>query len=725
MGFKGAALVSTALVLSLVAMASDASAQAQAAPTPPEGGAEAVEEVIVTARRRNERLQDIPVAGTAINTQTIQDQGGVRDLRSILDNAPGVNYNDVGYSVNSEPTIRGAGGGRGAASNTGEPGVGLFRDGVFVPGGAIGGKTFTRMDLFDLERVEVLRGPQGALYGRDAVGGAINAITRRPQFDREGYVRAQYGSFERAELEGVVNEQIIADVLALRVGVEINDQNGGYLDNPFNGRILDTDAYGGARAALRLKRGRLDATLTADYFARESPGVFSALEKIPNAIQNRDDIPLNARTGVLQQAATVTLQATYDLGFATLSSVTGWRTRNTTLFTDEDGFTPAQCPAIRAFTGSQNCQAGVAGKRPDETDRVFTSAHLTGGADALTWLVGGEYTVVDYDFRVIRRGGPNSTDQIAIGENTSYAVYGSVGYDLTEKLNLTGELRYTAEQKDFSAQTNNVSNTGVITVVRPVASSSESDNISYTAAATYKFTPDFMVYARSGTAYRAGGFNTDPGTPATDPRPITIPYDDEETSSQEIGSKLRFGRWGTAAVAIFRSETDGVLIADTNGLPIAPVTFLRNGGTSEVSGFELEGTARKRLAGGMLRLSAGYAQAEGEITAGTDKGRIINRIPERSYNGNVNYRRLWSPGNAWFVNLNVKAERGGFQDIQNTFRLNPFTRVNARAGVDLSDWRLVVFSQNVTDERYAVFEGPSARRYNSPRTVGVEVSKRW
>ena len=690
--------------------------------------ADAVEQVVVTARRRVERLQDIPVAGTAISGQLIEDQGGFSSMRQIFDNAPGVNYFDTGTTINSEPTIRGQGGGRGNASNSAESAVGLFRDGVFVPGGTIGGKSYTRMDTFDLERSEILRGPQGALYGRNSVGGAINVITAKPGFTFGGKARASLSTNERMESEFIVNLPLVADTLALRVGLDASRQREGFYYNPSRVEFSDRERYAGARVALRYSKGPLDATLSADHFSLLTPGVLAVLS-IPGAVDDPFIMEHNSRDNFNQHGTTVTLQASYDLGFATLTSVTGYRQRDTTLYTDDDGSVPARCPAIVAFT-RRPCNPNAFGRRPDETERFYTSNHLTGSFwNNSDWLVGVEYTQVESQFRVESRGIPAPRDVRGSSDFRSAAVFGSVDLNVAPRLDVSLEGRYTRDDKQYQTANFalNPTTLAVTAITRPVNAQSDPDNFSYAAAATFRLTPDWMVYGRVGTGYRAGSFNADPGTPETDPRPITIPYDDETTTSYEAGSKIALGRWANAALTAFKSRTENLVVADTNGVPIAPIVFLRNGGTGEVWGVELEGTVRGRapVIGGRVRFSFGISHSDGEIVEGPDAGKKINRIPDLSYNTNLNYRRPLGGPYTFFANVNTKTEEGGFFDIQNVFELQSFTRADGRLGLEVNDTRFTLFSRNLTDELYKVFQTAAAYRLNQPRVVGVEISRKW
>ncbi len=141
---------------------------------------EQLETIVVTARRRAEPLQAVPSSGIALDGTAILDLG-IRDGRSLIAEVPGALVIDTGPSFDNEIIVRGAGAGR---QTNAEVAAGLYRNGAFIAGGNLGGRNFSTLDFFDAERVEVLRGPQGALFGRNAVGGAINIVSARPTSDR-------------------------------------------------------------------------------------------------------------------------------------------------------------------------------------------------------------------------------------------------------------------------------------------------------------------------------------------------------------------------------------------------------------------------------------------------------------------------------------------------------------------------------------------------------------
>ena len=176
--------------VSFAAMAAWSAPAAAQTPAPGDASEVTVGEVVVTARRREERLVDVPTAASIIDGAQLAERGGAGGSGELLATQPSVRFNNLTSTLTSEISMRAS---STARATNGDPSVGLYRNGAYVGGGAIGGRNFSRLDFFDIGRVEVLRGTQGALYGRNAVGGAVNIVSARPEFDHEGYVDLRYG----------------------------------------------------------------------------------------------------------------------------------------------------------------------------------------------------------------------------------------------------------------------------------------------------------------------------------------------------------------------------------------------------------------------------------------------------------------------------------------------------------------------------------------------------
>ncbi|HEX4097268.1 MAG TPA: TonB-dependent receptor plug domain-containing protein, partial [Caulobacteraceae bacterium] len=251
-----------------------------ATPAPATGSDTTVlDEIVVTARKREERLRDIPTAGTALGADLIREIGGVATAQSLLTNTPGVNFANTSNPVTSEVSIRGSGTSR---ATTAESGVGLFRDGAYIGGGTVLGRTFTDIDLFDAERIEVLRGVQGGLNGRNAEGGAINVISARPTQKFEGYAFGDVANNDHYEGQLVVNVPI-DEHWAARFGADLMDQDKGFYKLPLLNRYADQQYKHFYRGQLNFNDGPFTANLLVDSGQEELPGLVYQLNTFPSA----------------------------------------------------------------------------------------------------------------------------------------------------------------------------------------------------------------------------------------------------------------------------------------------------------------------------------------------------------------------------------------------------------------------------------------------------------
>jgi len=231
-----------------------------------------LEEVIVNARRRDERLMDVPAAISVISENDtallVLD-----DIADYLRQVPGAILVNAGPEYLSDISMRGQGGGRIGFS---ESATGIFRNGLYVAGGGFGGRSLSRMDFFDMESMQVYRGPQGALYGRNAVGGAVNVISKRPSNTSEGWAKLDYNNLDRTILEAVLNIPA-DDQFAFRLGGYYLDQEDGFITDINTGSILDQSNQKGVRAALEARPTEsFTVNLTVEYRESEAAS-FSSL----------------------------------------------------------------------------------------------------------------------------------------------------------------------------------------------------------------------------------------------------------------------------------------------------------------------------------------------------------------------------------------------------------------------------------------------------------------
>lgn len=714
-----------------------------AAPAPAAAQETAVGEVVVTARKREESLRDIPAAGSAFGAEQIQAMGGIANTQSLLQNVPAVNFANTSNPVTSEVSIRGSGTSRATAA---EAAVGLFRNGVYIGGGQVGGRTFTKTDFFDVGRIEVLRGVQGALNGRNAVGGSINIVSARPGPERTGYAMFEVGDHERTELQLVHNEPL-GEHFSLRLGADLMKQPEGFYYNPARDEYFDAQETEIYRGQLRYENGPFTANLLVEHGRDRLAGLMYQLHVPRSAVypqgiyQDKYDISWNSASSAKQQVNHGELLLEYDLGFATLTSTSAVRERRSQNAYDRDASSPQfQAQAVAAglvAPGAAQGDPNLGGISTDFTRILYQDVHLTGEPlGKLTWLVGVEYFDLNDKYENVLSKTPTRADPspgtkgVSRLDFVSWAAYGSLGYDLTERFNVTAELRYTEDDKALLSDrldygTGRPSGVGFL-----IDTDTQSDNLSYNLTGSYRLDA-WLLYAKVGTAYRAGGFNLALGDPRQ-PRPVPVDFDDEVATSYEIGAKGNLTRDVYVAVAAYRTYVEDLLVQTDNGCyvanPVCPVQatpFVFNAGEAELWGMEAELTARAEILGGRALLTVGGSRQGGEITSGPDKGRKGPQRPDWTANVSLNYRREIVADLVGFFNIKGSGRWGGVQEMAGTPELEDYQLLDVRVGVERGPWEAALFSNNVGDEAYIVFQGPTSRRWNIPRTYGAQLRYRW
>lgn len=731
----------------LVAASSAALAMAAAAPAAaaesPSAKADATQvgEIVVTARKRAEALRDVPVAASVVDAAQIADRGGLQGVRDLVTSLPSVALGDTSTPLTSEVSIRGSGTSRGTSADSG---VGLYRNGAYVGGGAQGGRTFSRFDLFDAAQIEVLRGNQGALYGRDAVGGAINILTARPSQTASGYVSVRGGDLDYIEYEGVVN-QPVGDGLSLRLSADLMHQPKGFYSEPTLDRFVDAQYGEGYRAQLRYQGERIDLNLMLEHSKNKYPALNLQLWVQPAAnfpqgvfiepmFVRHDNFPNNDT----DQVNDVELSGSYRFDFATLTSITMYRDRKDEQQFDNDLLDQSLLNQIIAAgllaKGAALPEINGTQQNHGQTKSFNQELYLSGQVGKRwNWLAGAEYVSLDDSDTITATRTPTkanpSAGSVRPSSQTlrSWAVYGSVEYDVTEALGVTAELRYTDDRKHFLGSTTDLTS-GVVSGV--VDAAIAPDNLSWDLTASYKLSPVWMTYAKVGTAFRAGGFNANLG-PSFQPIPIPAAYDNENATSYEIGAKGNLTPDIYLTAAAYYTDVDNLIIQTDNGCkatnpacPQAATPFATNGGKAYVWGLELEGTARYDLAGGQLSGTLGASYQKGRITEGLFNGDEPPQLPEWLGSANVTYTHPLA-GMTAFGNVVYSARWGGVQEIAQTPKLEDYQLVDLRAGVRTGPWELSAFVKNVADVTYIQFNATSARRWSEPRTYGAQLTFRW
>lgn len=714
-----------------------------------------VEEVLVTARKREERLRDVPVAATALGAEDIQAQGGLANAQQLLSNSPGVNFANTSNALTSDVSIRGSGTSR--ATNA-EAGVGLFRNGAFIGGGNVAGRTFSGIDLFDIQRVEVLRGVQGGLGGRNASGGTINVVTARPTDKFEGYVLGTVGSHQKREIELAANLPINEN-WSTRLSVALGDQDKGFYHLYTIDRYADATYRQFFRGQVRYDSGPFTANLMLERSNERVPGLVYQVVAFANAnfpqgyFTDKYRTPWNTDSTGKQRLSNLEFTTETDLGWATLSTIVNLRDRRGQNQYDRDALSRPFFDELAAMPGRvsasgltqiRNADYNQGGDQIDHARISYYDAHLVGETNGFNWVAGGEWYLLNDTTSNILGKSPtaasNNFGTITRGRSrySSYAVYGSVDRDLTEQLKVSGDLRYTHDDRNFLArQFLYVTDIPVVgAAVNPTGSRTQS-NVSYTATVSYKPTSLMMMYAKIGSAYRAGGFNGNLGDPRQDPALAPPPeFDNETVTAYEVGFKGNLGPSVYVTGAAYSNKYKNLVIQGDNGCrannpacPVQATSYAFNAGPARLWGIELEATARAELAGGNLRVTVGGSRQGGHVTAGRYDGFKQPQQPKWTETFTVNYRRDITDDVSGYVNINGSARQGGVQEANQTTLLHDYVLFNVRAGVTWQQFDLTGFVNNAGQENYLVFHAPSAtgdvRRYNLPRTWGAQLRYKW
>ncbi len=643
-------LQSTALASISIISAVGAPAIA-AAPAEPAG----IQDIVVTARRTEENLQTTPVAVTALSAETIKqaqigDAAGLQRTApslSIATGAPG-GSGFVYISIRGMPALN-----PGVAN---DPSVATYVDGVYIPRPSQGSA-----DLIDLQRVEVLRGPQGTLFGRNTTGGALNIVTADPTGDLEGQVRLQAGNYNYRNLDAVLNVPLKGDELAARFVYDFVDRDGFARNTSENQDVRDRNSHYG-RAKIRWAPDGSDwsVTLSGDYNLLKDHGQFVGLAGL-NTSANGAIGAINAATPLAQYLHTkanwytsfgipftvnppvgsnyseltaggrhaynrveayggaVTIAG--DLGPVKLKSITAYRYSNAIGLNELDG-TPLQVLAAES-----------AYKSDQYSEELQFSGDIT---DRLSYIFGGYYSTesgressVSQTFGSFApaAAAPNFGFGLNFGtvKNVSTGVFSQLYYHLTDTVRLTGGVRWTWDERSVVLlnRTNLALNTCAPELVSNpdfVAPCSLPRSVKYnypawTAGMDVQITDKIFAYAKTSGASKAGGFNMRNGSAATPP------FKPEQVKDVELGLKLSALdnrlRFNVAAFYSWQSDVQrnsNDCITPPGALACSTTQFLRNSGDARVYGGEFEVTAAPWE--GML-LSGNLSLLNGKYVAGT------------------------------------------------------------------------------------------------------------
>lgn len=668
-----------------------------------------VEDIIVTAEHRSANLQSTAISITALTSEALT-QMNIATLADLTGAVPGlVIGGSAGNGGNNSIALRGVSGlGQPVGS---EQQVAVYLDGVYLarPEAAL-------FDLADVQRLEVLRGPQGTLYGRNATGGAINIVTEAPTHTPHASVDASYGEHNTRQVQAFVSGGL-TDVLTGSLSLSGSGHDGYFINRITGNDVGESEGFTG-RAKLRyLSPGeRLDTVLSVDVTNQQFKDYFI------NAV--------NADTGVITPITDfVYLRSAYpekdvhterDLGGVSLS--------NTYKVTDDLTFTSLLSSRWYAVDVNYDLAGGVFTRfiapthSQTESDTITFENRLSYVSDRFKAVVGVDYFHLDEWFEA-RPGSAAAPTVPALLPAPRYAdtleaygVYGQINYNLTPELELVVGGRYSEESRDFLVQ---------YTTFAALTGTQSDSAFLPKFGVNYQMTPDLFLYASVSKGFGGPGF-----TGAGAGKPINT-FNSEFLWAYEAGVKADLlDRRLRINFSAFQSDFTDLQVRRIIGVGLVETN---NASSATIRGAELE--VQAVLGGGFsLRGQASYLDARYDQYADFDgttpvsrAGNRLNRSPEWSGGANLNYERELQDNMSISANIGVTSQTESFYSAANlpVFGTDGWTVWNSRVTLRLNDsLEIYGFAKNLTDERYvthviAALPTLGLSAFNDPRTIGA------
>jgi iron complex outermembrane recepter protein len=716
----------------------------------------AIEELVVTAQKREQRLIDVGASVASIDAEALRT-ARVDTPTDLITQVPNVDVKQNIPGAQAILTVRGVG--LNDFSSTNNSTVGLYVDEVFLA-------SFAQMDFnfYDLDRIEVLKGPQGTLYGRNSTAGAINILSAAPSLSgTSGYLTATAANYDRWEAEGAANVAA-GETLAFRLSGKAVNQDEGY----WYSRVRQTDL------------GEQDILLGRAQLLWKPDPRFSVRLKL-EAEKNRSEIGVGKFFGTISTSAAAcpdfanpahcinghgytdttsdkfegdwnhdapyrvsqwngTGRIDADLGFARLAAVTGYINFKRGFYIDADAG-----PTTDAEF-DQN----------DKVEQFSQEVRLSGDfAERANWIVGAYYSwdrVRTYSPGYLRDSFNTDVLITANQKTESAALFGQVDWKLTDQLTLVSGVRYTDEDRDYAGGTRDLNPFGLSFLCLAVGAcapgpgqtqlsfiddSISDKNWSWRAGLNFKPNDDTLFYALVARGVKSGGFFNGITTNSF----ALAPYKPEKLTDYEVGVKARlFDRSLSIEASAFWYDYKDLQTQTFTNVGAVSLIKLANVDKATVKGLDIQAVWQP-VNGLSLNAGAGLLDTElgSFLTAGpagvvtVPKGNKLPNAPEVTLNFQARYE--WTVAGDWTAAVQAGAHYSDkvFKEALNQAYLSAdsYWIVDARASVaSASGWELAVWAKNLTDERYVAQAtdngiGMGYRIFNAPRTYGVTLTKRF
>jgi len=717
-----------------------------------------LEELIVTAQRREESLQEVPISVTAITDDFIA-KNDVRSLEDLNGAIPGFYAtNSVNYGA-APLSIRGIGGANGGGNFFNDEPVAVYIDDVYISRLSV-----STSDLIDVESIQVLRGPQGTLYGRNSTAGAVLLSTARPTETFEGYVKAGIAEHGEKRVSAAFSGAL-SDVFQARLALGYTDRDG-WADNTFDGSDLASSEGKTARLSLRYvpsddftadliletqEQDTSPATIAVANVAPLTPSTPFVRRADLDSLLDSNSFALNDPNSNDADTTSATLLLNWSLGSVTLDSVTAARSWELIGSQDSDG-TP-----FTLFNNNGQIQS----------DQISQEIRLSSDVDAaFSWIVGAYYLSEDAEmdftinnFQGLFGAGTNANFD-ATHDTDAWAVFADVTWNLTDQTSLLFGARYSDETKDFT--NNQLVRTigmsiplpipfgpfpagaripGGIPIAPPATFTAEEDFSDFTprVVLNHQFNDDVLGYLSYSQSYKSGGFNSFGLAPA---------FENEEIEAYEVGIKSDLAdgrvRLNAAAFSYDYTNLQVRLPVPTGGVSI------QNAGSADVQGLEIElGWAASEN----LTISANATWLDTELTefltqeipedlifligapiplnAVNAAGNDLTRAPDLQYFISADYSFGITDNLLANLSVSYRHQDGVFfletNQTTDTFKSDDSDELGIRLSVapQSEKWELGIFAQNITDERtitqVTALGGHPNAAVSEPSKVGIDL----
>jgi len=703
-----------------------------------------LEEVVVTARMRSESLAESPVSVKAFTESDIRS-AGIQTPQDFIDLTPNVTLVQTQSTGNSFLNIRGI-----SSARNSELAAAVVIDGVLLSN-----PSQLNQQLFDIEQVEVLRGPQGALYGRNAIGGAITITTKAPGDEHEAEIRVGAESAPGWSVKGYVGGPLTDDgSVKYRIAGSYMD-NDGYIDNAYLGE--EADPYEDTSFRARLNWDVSDR-LSTDFRVSWSKLETQAFYFVIDAEADDTEIPVMVNNPGYnkREFTSASFKLDYDLGFATLTAITAYDDLEEVSSGDQFNFLPREHPYnyfnndafgayIKFLTGDE--YTDLSQNQYLEVESLSQEIRLTSNNETgLRWIAGAYFISTDRyistgsqidrglgvfnvkkDFRPSVFVDPtNPSPQLGIladsQDNFAWAVFGQAAMDITDNLELTLSVRYDEDERENTALTPPLYDVSTLGLVYGEKRKETWDALQPKATLRYRPNDNWVIYGDISRGFRSGGFNqTGVGTAIVYPG-INDVFDEQLATNYEIGAKgdLMDGRLQLSA-ALYYNELEGAYFFFYD-----PTTNTQNLGSVpevEYTGLELEGVA---LLGDYFTLNFGLGLTDSEITEAPTQDWIGNQAPlvsEVTGNVGLQFRAPLSGNLEVFARADWQHLGETWWEPNNYSSRSAVDLLDLRAGIESEgNWSATVWVKNATDEEYNTEYSPGP---DAAFVIGTPYKPQW